>query len=124
MRTVPRLGVEMLVLLADPSAVGLGPLPKINSRRAWVAAAATAIKDSSPLAFIEEFQHALRQQFPAYRGPLVDPANTRELAKHIAGRHEKRELRAMVDGLIGDLARYPNEALGAHTAERLRGSAA
>ena len=115
------MGVEMLALLADPSAIGLGPLPEITTRRAWVAAAATAIEESAPLAFIEGFQLALRRQFPDYHGPLVDPANTETLAGRIANGHAKCELRAMVDGLIGDLARYPEAALRAHESDRSRG---
>jgi hypothetical protein len=63
-----QMGVEMLALLADPVAVGLGPLPEVVSRRAWVESAATAITANSATEFLNHFQYALRRQFPACRG--------------------------------------------------------
>lgn len=112
MDKLAQMGVEMLALLADPVAVGLGPLPEVVSRRAWVESAATAITANAATEVLNHFQYALRRQFPAYRGMLVDPDAREGLLGRLAGPRLKCELRAIVDTLIGELPRYPQEQLG------------
>ena len=112
MDKLAQIGVEMLALLANPVAVGLGPLPEVVSRRAWVESAATAITANSATEFLNHFQYALRRQFPACRGMLVDPDAREGLLGRLAGPHLKCELRVIVDSLIGELARHPKEELG------------